>query len=44
MQKMIAAEMRQEAARLAHRSMIWKRNAMFDSRLRQDMSTMLERR
>jgi hypothetical protein len=44
MQKMIAAEMRQEAARLAHRSMIWKRNAMFDSRFRQDMSTMLERR
>ncbi len=44
MQKMIAAEMRQEAARLAHRSMIWKRNATFGSQLRQDMSTMLGRR
>ena len=44
MQKMIAAEMRQEAARLAHRSMMWKRNAMFGSQSRQDISTMLNRR
>jgi hypothetical protein len=44
MQKMIAAEMRQEAARLAHRSMMWKRNAMFGSEARQDISTMLQRR
>jgi hypothetical protein len=44
MQKMIAAEMRQEAARLAHRSMMWKRNATFGRQLRQDMSTMLGRR
>jgi hypothetical protein len=44
MQKMIAAEMRQEAARLAHRSMIWKRNAMLGNQSRQDISTMLNRR
>lgn len=44
MQKMLAAQMRQEAARLAHRNMIWKRNAMFGSQLRQDMSTLLNRR
>lgn len=44
MQKMIAAEMRQEAARLAHRSMMWKRNATFSGQVRQDMSTMLGRR
>lgn len=44
MQKMIAAEMRQEAARLAHRSMIWKRNAMFGNQSRQDINSMLNRR
>src|SRR6266545_3210355 len=44
MQKMRAAEMRQEAARAAHRSMIWKRNAMFSGQLRQDTNTMLKRR
>jgi hypothetical protein len=44
MQKMIAAEMRQEAARLAHRSMIWKRNAMFGNQSRQDIRSMLNRR
>jgi len=44
MQKMIATEMRQEAAHLAHRSMIWKRNAMFGNQSRQDISTMLNRR
>lgn len=44
MQKMIAAEMRQEAASLAHRTMMWKRNAMFGSQLRQDMNTMFKAR
>lgn len=44
MQKMLAAQMRQEAARLAHRNMILKRNAMFGSQFRQDMSTLLNRR
>ena len=44
MQRMIAAEMRQEAARLAHGSMMWKRNATFSGQVRQDMSTMLGRR
>ncbi len=44
MQKMIAAEMRQEAARLAHSSMIWKRNAKFSGQVRQDTNTMLKRR
>jgi prophage DNA circulation protein len=44
MQKMIAAEMREEAARLAHRSMMWKRNSMFGSQLRQDVNTMLKAR
>jgi hypothetical protein len=44
MQKMLAAQIRQEAARLAHRNMIWKRNAIFGSHLRQDMSTLLNRR
>jgi hypothetical protein len=44
MQKMIAAEMRQEAARLAHRSTMWKRNATFGGQVREDMSAMLGRR
>ena len=44
MQRMIAAEMRQEAARLAHRSMMWKRNAAFTGQVRQDISTMFGRR
>jgi hypothetical protein len=44
MQKMIAAEMRQEAARLAHRSMAWKRNATFSADTRQGMTTMLDKR
>jgi hypothetical protein len=43
-QKMIAAEMRQEAARLAHRSAMWKRNATFGADVKQDMGTMLEKR
>ena len=43
-QKMIAAELRQEAARLAHRSAMWKRNATFGSDVRQDMTTMLKKR
>jgi len=44
MQKMISAEMRQEAARLAQRSAMWKRNATFGADVRQDMGTMLEKR
>jgi hypothetical protein len=44
MQRMIAAQMRQEAARLAHRNMLLKRNAMFGSQLRQDMGTVLNKR
>ena len=43
-QKMIAAEMRQEAVRLAHRSAMWKRNATFGADVRQDVGTMLKKR
>ncbi len=43
-QKMIAAQMRQEAARLAHQNMIRKRNAMFGSQLRNDVSNLLRTR
>ena len=42
--KMIAAQMRQEAARLAHQNMIRKRNAMFGSQLRNDVSNLLRTR
>ena len=44
MQKMIAAEMRQEAARLAQSSAMWKRNATFGADVKQDMGTMFEKR
>lgn len=44
MQKMIAAEMRQQAARLANSSTMWKRNAMFSSQSRQNIGSMLNRR
>lgn len=44
MQKMIAAQMRQEAARLAHQNMIRKRNAMFGSQLRNSLSNFIRRR
>jgi hypothetical protein len=43
MQKMVAAQMRQEAARLAHDNMLRKRNAATASRLRDNMSRMLRR-
>ena len=44
MQKMIAAQMRQEAARLAHQNMIRKRNAMFGGQLRNSLSNFIRRR
>jgi hypothetical protein len=44
MQKMIAAQMRQEAARLAHQNMIRKRNAMFGNQLRNTLSDFMRRR
>ena len=44
MQKMIAAQMRQEAARLAHQNMIRKRNAMFGNQLRNSLSDFMQRR
>jgi hypothetical protein len=44
MQKMIAAQMRQEAARLAHQNMIRKRNAMFGNQLRNSLSDFMRRR
>lgn len=43
MQKMVAAQMRQEAARIAHDNMLRKRNAATASRLRENMSRMLRR-
>ena len=43
MQKMVAAQMRQEAARIAHDNMLRKRNAATASRLRDNMSRMLRR-
>lgn len=43
MQKMIAAQMRQEAARIAHDNMLRKRNATAASKLRENMSRMLRR-
>jgi hypothetical protein len=44
MQKMLAAEIRQEAARLAHDNTIRKRNAMLGKELRQSMGEMLKRK
>jgi hypothetical protein len=44
MQKMLAAEMRQEAARVAHDTTILKRNAMLGQELRQSMGEMLRRK
>ncbi|MGQ9635807.1 MAG: hypothetical protein ACUVXB_16385 [Bryobacteraceae bacterium] len=44
MQKMLAAEIRQEAARLAHDDTIRKRNAMLGKELRQRMGEMLKRK
>jgi len=43
MQKMLAAELRQEAARLAHENVIRKRSAMFAGEVRRDMKGMFER-
>ena len=44
MQKMLAAELRQEAARLAHDNTVRKRNAMLGKELRQSMGDMLKRK
>jgi hypothetical protein len=43
MQKMIAAQLRQEAARLTHDNAIRKRNAMIASQLRTDINNLLKR-
>ncbi len=43
MQRMIAAAIRQEAARLAHDNTIRKRNAMFGAQFRNDVQTMYSR-
>jgi hypothetical protein len=43
-QKMLAAQMRQEAARLAHQNMIRKRNATFASGLRSEVTGMVSSR
>jgi hypothetical protein len=44
MQRMLAAELRQEAARLAHDNTVRKRNAMLGKELRQSMGDMLKRK
>jgi hypothetical protein len=44
MQKMLAAQMRQEAARAAHDNMLRKRNAMAGREIREGMGEMLQRR
>ena len=43
MQRMIAAAIRQEAARVAHDNTIRKRNAMFGSQFRNDVQTMFKK-
>ena len=43
MQKMLAAELRQEAVRLAHENVIRKRNAMFADEFRRATRTMFEK-
>ncbi len=43
MQKMLAAELRQEASRLAHENVIRKRSAMFADDLRRDAKGMFQR-
>ena len=43
MQRMIAAAIRQEAARIAHDNTIRKRNAMFGAQFRNDVQTMFKK-
>jgi hypothetical protein len=43
MQRMIAAAIRQEAARVAHDNTIRKRNATFGAQFRTDVQTMFKR-
>jgi hypothetical protein len=43
MQRMIAAAIRQEAARVAHDNTIRKRNAMFGAQFRNDVQTMFKK-
>ena len=43
MQRMIAAAIRQEAARLAHDNTVRKRNAMFGAQFRNDVQTMFKK-
>ena len=43
MQRMIAADIRQEAARVAHDNTVRKRNAMFGAQFRKDMQTMFKK-
>ncbi len=43
MQRMIAADIRQEAARVAHDNTVRKRNAMFGAQFRNDMRTMFKK-
>lgn len=43
MQRMIAADIRQEAARVAHDNTIRKRNAMFGAQFRTDVQTMFKK-
>ena len=43
MQRMIAADIRQEAARVAHDNTVRKRNAMFGAQFRNDMQTMFKK-
>lgn len=43
MQRMIAADIRQEAARVAHDNTVRKRNAMFGAQFQNDMQTMFKK-
>ena len=43
MQRMIAVDIRQEAARVAHDNTVRKRNAMFGAQFRKDMQTMFKK-
>ena len=43
MERMIAAAIRQEAARVAHDNTVRKRNAMFGAQLRTNVQTMFKK-
>jgi hypothetical protein len=43
MQRMLAAAIRQEAARVAHDNAVRKRNTMFASQFRTDVQTMFKK-